>query len=268
MDAFSGYQQIKIEENSSKKTAFAGPRGRKYRYKVMPFGLVNAPTIYTVMIYDMKDNWDNEVLCTFKLIVDENNNTTIIINDVFSFVTSYENGLFLLEAIFTIARRHSLNWKLKKCDFFPQIVEFVGHDLTKEGNHPAGSKSTLLGSWPKPSTIRDISSFLGSRISTAATFYFLNNESANFVASSEKTTIHTNCKRASGPMQQTLNFTTSETPSCPSPSYSEYHDPSAAVSAQTTQKSEWAFGLPNQATTKNRWTQCMPKTPEAPASSN
>jgi hypothetical protein len=128
----------------------------------MPFGLANAPTVYTVMIYDMKDNWDNEALCTFKLIVDENNNTTIIIDNVFGFVTSYEKGLFLLDAIFTIARRHSLNcWKLKKCDFFPEIVEFVGHDLTKEGNLPADSKSTLLESWPKPSTIRDISIFLG-----------------------------------------------------------------------------------------------------------
>jgi hypothetical protein len=151
-----------MEENSSKKTAFAGPHGRKYWYKVMPFGLVNAPTVYTVMIYDMKDNWDNEVLCTFKLVVDENNNTTIIIDDVFGFVTSYyENGLFLLEAIFTIARRHSLNWKLKKCNFFLEIVEFVSHNLTKEGNHPADSKSTLLESWPKSTTIRDISSFLG-----------------------------------------------------------------------------------------------------------
>jgi hypothetical protein len=113
------------------------------------------------MIDDMKDNWDSEALCTFQLAVDENNNTTIIIDDVFGFVTSYENSLVLLEVIFTIARRHSLNWKLKKCDFFPKIVEFVGHDLTKEGNLPADSKSTLLESWPKPSTIRDISSFLG-----------------------------------------------------------------------------------------------------------
>jgi hypothetical protein len=98
MDAFSGYHQITMEENSSKKTAFAGPHGRKCRYKVMPFGLVNAPTVYTVMIYDMKDNWDNEALCTFKLVLDKHNNTTIIIDDVFGFVTSYENGLFLLEA--------------------------------------------------------------------------------------------------------------------------------------------------------------------------
>jgi hypothetical protein len=105
------------------------------------------------MIYDMKDNWDSEVLCTFKLVVDKNNNTTIVIDNVFSFATSYENVLFLLEAIFTIARRHSLNWKLKKCDFLPEIVEFVAHDLSKEGNLPADSKSTLLESWPKPTTI-------------------------------------------------------------------------------------------------------------------
>jgi hypothetical protein len=49
MDAFSGYHQITMEENSSKKTAFAGPHGHKYRYKVMPFELVNAPTVYTVI---------------------------------------------------------------------------------------------------------------------------------------------------------------------------------------------------------------------------
>jgi hypothetical protein len=164
MDAFSGYHQITMEENSSKKTAFAGPHGRvDIGIKLCPLSssMPQPSTLAAVMINDMKDNWDSEALCTFKLVVDEHNNTTIIIDNVFGFVTSYENGLFLLEAIFTVARRHSLNWKLKKCDFFPEIVEFVGHDLTKQGNHPADSKSALLESWPKPITIRDISSFLG-----------------------------------------------------------------------------------------------------------
>ena len=161
LDAFSGYHQIRMEENSSKKTAFAGPLGRKYRYLVMPFGLVNAPTVYTIMIYDMKDNWDSKAAVKFHLHVDEDNNTTIIINDTFGFVTSYDNGLNYLEAILTIARRHGLSWKLKKCFIFPNEVEFVGHDLTKAGNLPAGSKSTLLSSWPPPTIIRDISSFIG-----------------------------------------------------------------------------------------------------------
>ena len=45
-DAFTGYHQMKMELESSKKTAFAAPYGRKYRYTIMPFGLVNAPTCW------------------------------------------------------------------------------------------------------------------------------------------------------------------------------------------------------------------------------
>ena len=53
MDAFSGYHQIEMAAASSSKTAFAGPGGRKYRYTVMPFGLVNGPVIFVVMIHDL-----------------------------------------------------------------------------------------------------------------------------------------------------------------------------------------------------------------------
>jgi hypothetical protein len=137
------FQRLPPNPHGSQLT-FAGPYGRKYRYKVMPFGLVNVPTVYTVVIYDMKDNWDYEALVTFELSVDEYNNTTIIIDDTLAFVTSFENGLDYLEAILIIARRHFLTWKLKTCFFFPVRVEFVGHDLTQQGNLPADSKSTLL----------------------------------------------------------------------------------------------------------------------------
>ena len=58
MDAFSGYHQIKMFHALSFKTAFAGPGGRKYRYNVMPFGHVNGPVIFVIMIYDLKDHWD------------------------------------------------------------------------------------------------------------------------------------------------------------------------------------------------------------------
>jgi hypothetical protein len=159
LDACSGYHQIIMEKASRNKTAFAGPYGRKYVYNVMPFGIVNAPTIYTIMIYDLKDSWDSEAI-KFEITIDENNNSTIIIDDNFCYVTSYENGLGYLRAILTVARRHSLSWKLKKCFFFPDKVEFVGHDITDIGNCPADSKSPLLKSWPKPKIIRDVSSYV------------------------------------------------------------------------------------------------------------
>ena len=45
MDAFLGYNQIKIAEEDQENTAFITSQGL-YCYKVMPFGLKNAGAIY------------------------------------------------------------------------------------------------------------------------------------------------------------------------------------------------------------------------------
>ena len=45
MDAFSGYNQIKMEEIDQKKTSFVTSQ-ELFRYKVMPFGLKNAGVTY------------------------------------------------------------------------------------------------------------------------------------------------------------------------------------------------------------------------------
>ena len=49
MDAFSGYNQIRIAEEDQKKTAFIIDRGL-YCYKVMPFGLKNADVTYQRLV--------------------------------------------------------------------------------------------------------------------------------------------------------------------------------------------------------------------------
>ena len=45
LDAFQGYHQIPLAVDDQEKTAFVTPVGN-YHYKVMPFGLKNAGSIY------------------------------------------------------------------------------------------------------------------------------------------------------------------------------------------------------------------------------
>ena len=45
MDAFSGYNQIRMEEAEQEKTSFITSQGL-FCYKVMPFGLKNAGATY------------------------------------------------------------------------------------------------------------------------------------------------------------------------------------------------------------------------------
>ena len=52
MDAFSGYNQIKMAEEDQEKTAFITSQGL-YCYKVMPFGLKNAGATYQRMVNKM-----------------------------------------------------------------------------------------------------------------------------------------------------------------------------------------------------------------------
>ena len=52
MDAFSGYNQIRIDETDQEKTSFVTSQGLFY-YKVMPFGLKNVGATYQRLVNHM-----------------------------------------------------------------------------------------------------------------------------------------------------------------------------------------------------------------------
>ena len=52
MDAFSGYNQIKMAEEDQEKIAFITSQGL-YCYKVMPFGLKNVGATYQRLVNKM-----------------------------------------------------------------------------------------------------------------------------------------------------------------------------------------------------------------------
>jgi len=59
LDARQGYHQVRVRKVDREKLAFFAPNNKKYCWNVMPFGPTNAPSFYTAMMKNFKDEWDN-----------------------------------------------------------------------------------------------------------------------------------------------------------------------------------------------------------------
>jgi hypothetical protein len=65
-----------------------------------------------------------------------------------------------MECQLRICQSQNLSLSLAKSHIFPKRFEFVGVDVSLDGNRPAMSKHALLHHWPAPELVRDIAKFV------------------------------------------------------------------------------------------------------------
>ena len=51
--------------------------------------------------------------------------------------------------------------QLEENSYLPERMEFMGINVSQDGNRPAMSKHQLLETWPTPTVVRDIAAILG-----------------------------------------------------------------------------------------------------------
>eukprot|EP00957_Ditylum_brightwellii_P122343 9329308-Ditylum_brightwellii.AAC.1 len=84
----------------------------------------------------------------------------VIMDNTFLYATEDDTMFAILRCVCKLAQEKNLTWKLKKCSWFPSVVEFVGVDVSAKGNLPVQSKMLRLKTWKEPSPPRDIMSFI------------------------------------------------------------------------------------------------------------
>jgi hypothetical protein len=114
-DAPAGYHQIS-GKSSREKLVFQGPYARKYAPNVMPFGPVNGPAIFIVMIHDLKATWD-ALAQSRGIEVGEDTNCEIIIDDINGHSSSFDTALDYMECQLIVALSERLSLNLRKSSF-------------------------------------------------------------------------------------------------------------------------------------------------------
>ncbi|GFW08319.1 retrovirus-related Pol polyprotein from transposon 17.6 [Trichonephila clavipes] len=147
MDLRSGYWQIEIDKADREKTAFITPEGL-YEFKVMPFGLCNAPATFERMM-------DN-LLRHFKWTM-----CLCYLDDIIVFSETFEDHLIRLRLVLKCLQEAGLKLNSKKCLFAAQEVKILGHLVSSNGVRPDPDKIKAVRNFPTPKNIHDIRSFLG-----------------------------------------------------------------------------------------------------------
>ncbi|GFV72173.1 retrovirus-related Pol polyprotein from transposon 17.6 [Trichonephila clavipes] len=148
MDLRSGYWQIEIDEADREKTAFITPEEGLYEFKVMPFGLCNAPATFERMM-------DN-LLRHFKWTM-----CLCYLDDIIVFSETFEDHLIRLRLVLKCLQEAGIKLNSKKCLFSAQEVKILGHLVSSNGVRPDPDKIKAVRNFPTPKNIHDIRSFLG-----------------------------------------------------------------------------------------------------------
>ena len=119
MNAFSGYNQIRMDETDQEKTSFVTSRGL-FCYKVMHFGLKNAGTTYQMLVNHM-----------FRPQIGRN--VEVYVDDMLVKSQDEEIHLDNLQETFDTLRQYNIKLNPSKCAFGVSSGKFLGFMVSHRG---------------------------------------------------------------------------------------------------------------------------------------
>ena len=119
MDAFSRYNQIRMDETNQEKTSFVTSQGL-FCYKVMPFGLKNAGVTYQRLVNHM---FHPQI----------GRNVEVYVDDML--VKSQDEGIHLddLQETFDTLQQYNMKLNPSKCAFGVSSGKFLGYMVSHRG---------------------------------------------------------------------------------------------------------------------------------------
>ena len=142
MDAFSGYNQIKLNEADQEKTSFVTSQGLFY-YKVMPFGLKNTSATYQRLMNRM---FAHQIGRNMQVYVDD-----ILIKSIWK-----SDHLNYLQETFDTLWSYNMKLNPNKCVFGVIAGKFLGFMVSQKGIEVNLEKIRAIMELAPPKTVKEV----------------------------------------------------------------------------------------------------------------
>lgn len=147
LDLRSGYYQIAMAEEDKEKTAFICPLGF-YQFDRMPQGITGAPATFQRLME--KAVGDMNLL-----------QVLVYLDDLIVFGRTLEEHEERLLKVLDRLGEVGLKLSVDKCQICLPRVKYLGHIVSAEGVAPDPDKIEAVTSWPMPTNLKTLQSFLG-----------------------------------------------------------------------------------------------------------
>jgi hypothetical protein len=147
LDLRSGYYHIRVRLEDVPKTTFQTHEGH-YEFKVMSFGLTNAPTTFQATMNQLFRPYLRKFVLVF-------------FDDILIYSKTWKEHMKHLEQVLSLLEKNQFYAKLSKCSFGKEEVEYLGHVISREGVKVDPDKIKAITEWPKPKNISKLRGFLG-----------------------------------------------------------------------------------------------------------
>jgi hypothetical protein len=142
LDAYSGYNQIKLKKEGEEKTAFITPYDAFY-YQVMPFALKNAGATYQRMMQNC-------------LVSQIGRNIQVYIDDVVITTRKEESLISDLQETFDNLNRYKLKLNSTKCSFGMLAGQLLGFLVSARGIEANPEKIQAILTIGKPAKLHNV----------------------------------------------------------------------------------------------------------------
>ncbi|GFV81129.1 retrovirus-related Pol polyprotein from transposon 412 [Trichonephila clavipes] len=141
LDLKSGYWQVEVHPEDREKTAFTSGQGL-WQFKVMPFGLCNAPATFERLMETVLKG------LTFEACL-------IYLDDVIIGGRTFEEHLQNIRKVLSKLSDANLKLNPSKCKFFQKEVNYLGHIISAEGVRTDPEKVSAVKNWKRPENLLD-----------------------------------------------------------------------------------------------------------------
>lgn len=177
LDLKSGYWQIPLAPEARKYTSFTTPSGSQYQFRVVPFGLKNAPgTFQTLMQHVLADHWGEFAIA--------------YLDDIIIYSDKWEQHLLHLALVFERLNIYGLTCSPQKFLLGQTSLPYLGHVVTSEGNLPQPKHLQAILSAEPPRTSKGLRSLLGTMNWLHETSYKWTAEATRALEAVKKAFVH------------------------------------------------------------------------------